>query len=296
MTLVVLAAGLGSRSGGPKQIEGLGPSGETITDYSIYDALRAGFTKAVLIVREEILEKVQEVFRSRWSDRIALDFVIQSMDRCVPAPFRNLQRTRPWGTGHALLCARDAVHEPCAVINADDLYGREAFQALAYHFANDSAGDHAMVGFQLRHVLSSHGSVSRGCGKVDPHGLLTSLIEHRTIKRDGEAIVSELPTGNVVLDPTTPTSMNCWGFHPTVFGEAERAFSEFLENHHGSADAEFYIPVIVDHMLQNERCRVKVLPTDGCTWFGVTYKEDKPAVAQRLRTMVDQGLYPERLG
>ncbi|MDA0660804.1 MAG: sugar phosphate nucleotidyltransferase [Planctomycetota bacterium] len=294
LTLLVLAAGLGSRSGGAKQIEGLGPSGETITDYSIYDALRCGFDRAVFIVRQDILELVKEKFLPRWSEKIAIDFVVQSMESCIPLHLQNPTRTKPWGTGHALLCARDAIHTPFAVINADDFYGQEAFQSLANHFAQDKQEDHAMVGFKLKHVLSAHGSVSRGCGDVDAAGYLKSLTEQRTIVQEGDKIISRLSTGDQLLDPETPTSMNCWGFRPNVFQEADHAFTEFLQRSHTSPDAEFYIPVIVDHMLSSGRGRVKVLSA-GQTWFGVTYKEDKQTVADRLREMVGQGIYPERL-
>lgn len=298
LTLLILAAGLGSRSGGPKQIEGYGPHGETIADFSIYDAVQCGFNKVVLIVRQEMLEVVQGVFQPRWQGRLRMEFVIQSLDRAVPPCYSVAERTRPWGTGHALLCAKDAIHEPFAVINADDFYGREAFAALARHFRTAGQSDHAMLGYKLKYVLSDHGSVSRGCGEVDGAGYLKSLTERRTIVRerdgDNKRIVARDAAGESTLDPDTVTSMNCWGFHASIFQEAEQAFDQFLAERHASGDAEFYIPAIVDHMVQGGRGRVKVL-TEGCTWFGVTYPEDKPVVAQKLKAMVDQGRYSPRL-
>ncbi len=184
LALLVLAAGIGSRYGGIKQIDGFGPHGETIMDYSLFDAIQAGFTKIVFIVRDEILETVKEKFLSKLKGKVAVEFVVQSLDKMVPLEYQNTERTKPWGTGHAMLCARDVIHEPFVAINADDFYGRRSFQSVADFFAKDKEGNHAMVGYTLKNVLSEHGSVSRGCGEKDANGFLTSVVERTTIVKE----------------------------------------------------------------------------------------------------------------
>lgn len=294
MALMVLAAGIGSRYGGIKQIDGFGPSGETIMDYSLYDAIRNGFTKVVFIVRDEILETVKEKFLPKLQGKVEVEFVIQSLDKLVPAAFRPADRTKPWGTGHAMLCAKDVINEPFAVINADDFYGQEAFRALSEFFSGANADDHAMVGYTLKNVLSEYGSVSRGCGETDAQGYLTTVVERVTIVKDGDKIISKEKEGDRVLSPDTPTSMNFWGFRPSIFTLTSQMFADFLKNNHQNLKSEFYIPLVVNEMIGQGVGKVKVI-RGGSTWFGVTYKEDKDEVSTKIAQLVKQGEYPANL-
>lgn len=291
LTLLVLAAGMGSRYGGIKQIDGFGPAGETIMDYSLFDAIRAGFTKVVFIVREEILETVKAKFLPRLQGKVDVEFVIQSLDKLVPPDLLPPDRTKPWGTGHALLCARPVIHEPFAAINADDFYGFAAFQALAEFFRQDTEGHHAMVGYTLKNVLSDYGSVSRGCGETDANGFLKTVVERTTIVKENNQIVSKEKEGDRILSPETPTSMNFWGFQPTVFNLAASMFDIFLANNRHNPKAEFYIPLVVNELIRKDLGKVKVL-TGGNMWFGVTYQEDKQEVTRRLRLLAEAGEYP----
>jgi NDP-sugar pyrophosphorylase family protein len=294
LTLLVLAAGIGSRYGGIKQIDGFGPNGETIMDYSLYDAVRAGFTKVVFIVREEILEAVREKFANKVKGKIEVDFVIQSLDKIVPKEFQNPERAKPWGTGHAVLCARNAINEPFVVINADDFYGKDSFKSMADFFAKDNSGAHAMVGYKLKNVLSEHGSVSRGVGEEDNDGYLKSVVERITIVKENGKIISKEKDGDVELSPEAPTSMNFWGFQPTMFDLTEKMFTEFVQKNHQNLKAEFYIPLIANEMIHKNLGKIKVLG-GGNVWFGVTYKEDKEAVSAQIREMIRKGDYPEKL-
>jgi NDP-sugar pyrophosphorylase family protein len=294
LTLLVLAAGIGSRYGGIKQIDGFGPNGETIMDYSLYDAIRAGFTKVVFIVREEILDAVKEKFASKVKGKIEVDFVIQSFDKLIPKEFANPERVKPWGTGHAVLCAREAINEPFVVINADDFYGKDSFKSVAEFFNNDQTQSHAMVGYTLKNVLSEHGSVSRGVGETDKDGNLTSVVERTTIVVENGKIIAKEKDGDLVLRPDAPTSMNFWGFHPSMFDYAAAMFREFLKNNHENIKAEFYIPLIVNGMIKENKGKVKVLG-GGNIWFGVTYKEDKEAVSNKIKELIKKGDYPEKL-
>jgi NDP-sugar pyrophosphorylase family protein len=294
LTLLVLAAGMGSRYGGIKQIDGFGPNGETIMDYSLYDAIRAGFTKVVFIVREEILEAVKEKFAHKVKGKIEVDFVIQSLDKLVPKEFQNPERVKPWGTGHAVLCARHVINEPFVVINADDFYGKDSFKSVADFFAADTIGAHAMVGYTLKNVLSEHGSVSRGVGEQDSNGYLKSVIERTTIVKENGKIIAKEKDGDVELDPNAPTSMNFSGFQPSVFDLTDKMFKEFLQKNNQNIKAEFYIPLIINEMIRKDLGKVKVLG-GGNVWFGVTYKEDKEAVSAQIREMIKKGDYPEKL-
>ncbi len=294
LALLVLAAGMGSRYGGIKQIDGFGPSGETIMDYSLFDAVRSGFTKVVFIVREEILEIVKEKFLPKLKGKVEVEFVVQALDTLLPEEYKNTGRTKPWGTGHATLCAKDVINEPFAVINADDFYGRDAFQSIANFFAVETAGAHAMVGYTLKNVLSDHGSVSRGCGEQDAHGFLTSVVERTTIVRENGKIISKEKDGDLELSPETPTSMNFWGFHPSIFPFVQKLFLEFLKNNAQNPKAEFFIPIIGNEMIKRNEGKIKVI-SGGNIWFGVTYKEDKDAVSSRINDMVKKGEYPAKL-
>jgi choline kinase len=294
LTLLVLAAGMGSRYGGIKQIDGFGPSGETIMDYSLYDAIRAGFTKVVFIVREEILETVKEKFLPKIQGKIKAEFVVQSIDKLIPSQYLNAERSKPWGTGHAMLCAKDVINEPFVSINADDFYGKDAFASVANHFATDTLGAHAMVGFTLSKVLSEHGSVSRGIGEKDQNDFLQSVVERLTIVKENGKIISKEAEGDRVLDPNAPTSMNFWGFYPNIFDLTTSMFKEFLEKNHQNLKSEFFIPLIVNEIIHQNKGKVKVLG-GGNIWFGVTYKEDKDEVSGRIKELVAKGEYPENL-
>jgi NDP-sugar pyrophosphorylase family protein len=294
LTLLVLAAGIGSRYGGIKQIDGFGPHGETIMDYSLFDAIRAGFTKVVFIVREEILEAVKEKFAHKVDGKIEVQFVIQSLDKLIPKEYQNPERVKPWGTGHAVLCAKDVINEPFVVINADDFYGKDSFASVADYFLTQNAKDNAMVGFTLKNVLSEHGSVSRGVGETDKDGFLTTVVERTTIVKDNGKIIAKEKDGDLVLNPDAPTSMNFWGFQPSVFNYASGMFNEFLKNNHQNIKAEFYIPLIVNEMIHKNTGKVKVLG-GGNVWFGVTYKEDKEEVSSKIKSQIAQGRYPEKL-
>lgn len=294
LTLLVLAAGIGSRYGGIKQIDGFGPSGETIMDYSLYDAIRAGFTKVVFIVREEILQVVREKFEPKAEGKIEIDFVIQEQNKFIPPQYQNAERVKPWGTGHAILCARHKINEPFVVINADDFYGKDAFESMARFFAADQSGAHAMVGYTLKNVLSLHGSVSRGVGETDANGYLKSVVERTTIVVENGKIISKEKDGDVELTPDAPTSMNFWGFYPSVFGLTAEMFDDFVEKNYKNIKAEFFIPLIVNDMILQGKGKVRVLG-GGKIWFGVTYKEDKEAVSKKIKELIDAGQYPARL-
>lgn len=288
-----MAAGMGSRYGGIKQIDGFGPSGETIMDYSLYDALRSGFSQVVFVVREEIKETVQEMFLPKLQGKAEVHFVVQSLDKFVPARFQPVDRKKPWGTTHAMLCGKDVITGPFAVINADDFYGREAFQSLADFFRMAPSHHHAMVGYTLKNVLSDHGSVSRGIAARDAEGYLTSMKEHTVIVREGDKIISK-NEGNLELDAHVPVSMNCWGFQPEAFALTEKLFVEFVEKNYQNPTSEFYIALMVTELINRGLGKVHILP-GGKTWFGVTYKEDKEEVSQKIRDLVHQGAYPAKL-
>ncbi|MEJ1241128.1 sugar phosphate nucleotidyltransferase [Chryseolinea sp. T2] len=294
LALLVLAAGIGSRYGGIKQIDGFGPNGETIMDYSLYDAVKAGFTKVVFIVRDEILDAVKEKFLPKLQGKVEVEFVVQSLDKMVDPEFRNPERAKPWGTGHAMLCARNVINEPFVAINADDFYGRKSFESVASFFNGDKSKDNAMVGYTLKNVLSEHGSVSRGCGEQDAAGYLTSVVERTTIVKENGKIIAKEKEGDLVMSPETPTSMNFWGFQPDLFDYTDKLFRDFLKNNKSNLKAEFYIPIIVNELIHSNKGRVKILEGSN-TWFGVTYKEDKEEVSRRIKELVNSGEYPKDL-
>lgn len=294
LTLLVLAAGIGSRYGGIKQIDGFGPNGETIMDYSLFDAIRAGFTKVVFIVREEILDIVREKFAPKAKGKIEIDFVIQEQNKFIPEQYQNAERAKPWGTGHAILCAKHKINEPFVVINADDFYGKDAFESMAKFFAAEQSGSHAMVGYTLKNVLSLHGSVSRGVGETDANGFLKSVIERTTIVIEDGKIIAKEKEGDIVLSPEAPTSMNFWGFYPSVFKLTAEMFDDFVVRNHKNIKAEFFIPLVVNDMIHQGKGKVKVLG-GGKVWFGVTYKEDKEAVSKKIKELINAGQYPNKL-
>lgn len=285
---------MGSRYGGIKQIDGFGPNGETIMEYSLYDAIRAGFGRIVFVVREEIKETVKEIFLPKLQGKAEVHFVVQSLEKFVPAQFQPVDRKKPWGTTHAMLCGKEVIDGPFAVINADDFYGREAFESLAAFFRTAAADHHAMVGYTLKNVLSDHGSVSRGVATADAQGLLTGMRELTTIVRVGDKIISKTKEGDEELNPFAPVSMNCWGFQPGAFELSEKMFAEFVAKNNQNPSAEFYIALMVTELISRGFGKVQVLP-GGKTWFGVTYKEDKETVSQKIKDLVQQGVYPAKL-
>jgi Nucleotidyl transferase len=297
-TLLVLAAGMGSRFGGLKQIEPIGPRGETIIDYSIYDALRAGFAKAVFVLRREIEETFRSTIAARFEDRIAVEFVVQEIDNLPSGFIPPAGRSKPWGTTHAVLMAANAIREPFAVINADDFYGPESYRLLANHLqsgASDYAPDYAMVGFRLRNTLSTFGSVARGLCQISPEGYLQSVEELTHIEPQGDHAINTSSDGRITpLTGDETVSMNMWGFTPLVFPQLQTEFQSFLERNAASLKSECYLPTAVNALIQSDQARVKVLRTPD-TWFGVTYREDHPRVVESIRQLIREGLYPEAL-
>jgi hypothetical protein len=300
LTLVVMAAGIGSRYGGLKQIDPVGPSGEVVLDYSVYDALRAGFDRVVFIIRKDI----EGPFRERIGRRIerAADtvYVIQSLDR-VPPGFRVPgERKKPWGTAHAILSCKDAVATPFSAINADDYYGRTAFEAMAAHLGCPSGGgrggEFAMVGYRLTNTLSEHGTVARGVCTATADGHLVGIRELLKIKRFPDGIKhTENEIDWTLLDPESWTSMNCWGFTLDLFGKLEGRFPEFLQRNAARIEkAEFLIPDVVAELLRENKARVKILPTRE-RWFGVTYPEDRPIFKSAILELIEAGVYPREL-
>ncbi|GAA4466117.1 nucleotidyltransferase [Nibrella saemangeumensis] len=294
-TLLILAAGMGSRYGGIKQLDQFGPNGETIIDYSLYDAIRAGFGKVVFIIREELRDDFEEVFKPKLDGRIAYEYAIQSLQSYVPADLGAVQRTKPWGTGHAMLCAKEQTDTPFAVINADDFYGLEAFQIMGEFLQNDTNDQlHAMVGYEVQNTLSEYGSVSRGVCAVDDKGNLASVIERTKIYRKEGQIVYEEAEGLTPLTPDTPVSMNFWGFKPAVFPLVQRQFEEYARLNFDAPKAEFYIPTVMTALIQNDQGACKVFRSRS-EWFGVTYPDDKPMVQASLKRLHDSGTYPADL-
>ena len=294
-TLLILAAGIGSRYGGNKQIDGFGPSGETILEYSIFDAIRAGFGKVVFIVRQEILETAKELFLPKFGDQIEVDWVVQTLDSFVPAELKQPERVKPFGTAHAVLCAKDAIQEPFAVINADDFYGKEAFEVLGKFLSTEVKSDlHAMVGYAIQNVLSENGTVSRGVCETNAKGQLIGMVERTSIAREGNTIVSRGEGEVLEIAEDTPVSMNFWGFHPNVFGDIEKMWAEFLPANRENLKSEFYIPTVANNLIKAGEAAFEILP-GGKTWFGVTYTEDRPVVIEALKKLHEAGEYPEKL-
>jgi dTDP-glucose pyrophosphorylase len=293
-TLLVLAAGMGSRYGGLKQIDPVGPSGETIIDYSIYDAMRAGFGKLVFVLRKQIEQPFKETVGARFEKRIAVEYVFQELDQ-LPAGFAvPAGRAKPWGTTQAILMAADAIHEPFAAINADDFYGAESYRLLAAHL-EPGVEDYAMVGFTLSKTLSEFGTVARGVCQINGSGYLESVVEMTGIARSGAEVKNTAAEGRVtVLSGDEPVSMNMWGFTPHIFPQLRTRFEAFLRQKGADLKRECYIPSTVNDLVAVGEARVKVLRT-GDAWFGVTYREDHPRVVESIRRLVREGVYPEKL-
>lgn len=295
-TLLVLAAGMGSRYGGLKQIDPVGPSGETVLDYAVFDAIRAGFGRVVFVIRRDFEELFRAQIGARYTGKIAVDYVFQSLDALPPGFTPPAGREKPWGTGHAVWCARDAVKENFAVINADDFYGADSFARLgAFLKAASSAAavagpaEFAIVGFLISNTLSEHGAVSRGICATDAAGRLASIVEtHGITAADVGPEPGKKYSGDTIV------SMNCWGFTPALFAGLDLQFREFLAARGTEAKSEFYLPGSVSTMIARGETTVRVLPTDSA-WFGITFREDKPRVQAALAELVQAGRYPVKL-
>jgi UTP-glucose-1-phosphate uridylyltransferase len=293
-TLLVLAAGMGSRYGGLKQLDPVGPSDETIMDYSIFDAQRAGFGKIVFVIRRDFEDAFKRQIGVHFEKRIAVDYVFQEVGKLLPGFAVPEGRTKPWGTTHAILMAANAIHEPFAVINADDFYGAGSFRILAQHLQTGSS-DYAMVGFILRNTLSEFGTVARGVCHVTEDGYLKDISELKSIEREGSRITNIDAEGQeTLLNGGEVVSMNMWGFTPQIFGQLHEQFQRFLKRYGEDLKAECYIPSTVNTLIQAGLGRVKVLRS-GDAWFGVTYREDHPRVVQSISRLVEGGTYPRKL-
>jgi len=294
-TLVILAAGMGSRYGGLKQLDEVGPNGEAIIDYSLYDAIRAGFGKVVFVIRADFAEAFKSRFEPNLKGKIAVEYVYQSLDKLPAGYVMNPEREKPWGTSHATLMAETAVNESMAVINADDFYGSKAYQVMA-DFLNSSTdeNEYAMVGYNVANTLSEFGTVSRGVCNTDENGNLTTVVERTKIKGDSDGIFYYEEDQRFKLKENTPVSMNFWGLKPSVFKYLHEGFKEFLLQHGNELKSEYYIPLLINDNIIKGTIRTKVLQCDS-PWFGVTYKEDKPMVQQRIKDLIASGAYPENL-
>ena len=305
-TLLVLAAGMGSRYGGLKQIDPLGPSGETIIDYSIYDAVQAGFGKVVYIVREYFKADMEKIAREKYGNVKCIDgtplelvFVTQELNKIPEGYTLNPEREKPWGTAHAILMAKDAIKEPFAVINGDDYYGKESFKIIGEWLKKheNSTGKYALMGFELDNTLSESGSVSRGIGAADADGFLTTVVEHHKIAKAEDGVIygeNSVTAEAVELAPKALCSMNMWGFTPDYFERSEEIFKSFLDKHVSELKSEFYIPFAVDCMIKSGEGKCELLQTPS-RWFGVTFKEDRPGVVAKFKEFADQGVYPTPL-
>jgi UTP-glucose-1-phosphate uridylyltransferase len=293
-TLVILAAGMASRYGSMKQIQGFGPGGETIMDYSIYDAIRSGFGKVVFIIRREFADDFKSIFEPRLKGRIEIEYAYQDLEAFTEGYEFPKDRAKPWGTSHAVLCAMDVVAEPFAVINADDFYGHNAFQMASDFLINDcSEKNYAIVGYDLLKTLSEHGTVNRGVCTLDETGNLAGITERINIAKKDNTIVCNDGLEPKELSLDTKVSMNFWCFDPSFFSYTQKLFREFLQKHGQELKSEFFIPIVADQFIK-EGGRVEIIPTTS-SWFGVTYKEDAPFVENSLRELIQKGEYPERL-
>ena len=286
-TLIVMAAGMGSRfGGGIKQLEPVGPNGEIIMDYSVYDAMEAGFDKVVFVIRKDLEKDFKEIIGNRMEKIVEVAYAFQERDD-IPNPYRDRyqDRQKPWGTGQAILCCKDVVHEPFLVINADDYYGKEAY-IEAYKY---------LTGFILGNTLSENGSVTRGLCKVDENGFLTDIVETHNIFKSEAGAVVRTEDGETNVDTNCPVSMNMWGLQPDFFEILEKGFLKFLEDNASNYEkAEYLLPTIIGELLRSDKANVTVLQSND-QWFGVTYKEDKPYVVESIQTLVENGVYPKKL-
>jgi len=293
-TLVILAAGMGSRYGGIKQIEGFGPAGETLMDYSIYDAIRSGFKKILFIIRRDFANEIKEIFEPKLKDRVDVGYVYQEMNSFTEGVSIPPDRKKPWGTAHAVLCAMEAVNEPFAVINADDFYGQDAFKKAQNFLLSECTADrYAILGYDLLKTLSENGTVNRGVCQVNAEGNLTSIVERINVGLKNGKVVCDDDKEPKELPLNSSVSMNFWCFHPSIFRYTQKLFREFLRDNGHNPKAEFFIPIVADQFIR-EGGTIKVITTH-VPWFGVTYKEDAAEVEKNLTGYVKQGEYPARL-
>ena len=297
LTLLVLAAGMGSRYGGLKQLDQVGPSGETIIDYSVYDAIEAGFNKIVFIIRKDIEKEMNELLFNKYREKVKIEYVFQELDKIPEDIEMPKNRVKPWGTGHAVLMAKDVINEPFVVINADDFYGKSAFKVVADYMKsqqNDLTGKNCMAGYLLKNTLSEHGTVSRGVCKVNDQNDLAEITERTKIGWKDSKIVADDNGKELTLNGDVYVSMNFWGFTPDVFSELESEFKTFIIDNISDIKSEYYIPSIVSHQIEKQKATVKVLEATD-QWFGVTYQEDKPLVIKKIKELTNTGKYPEKL-
>lgn len=296
-TLFVLAAGMGSRYGGLKQLDGLGPNGETIMDYSIYDAVNAGFGKLVFVIRKSFEEDFRKKIVSKYEKKIPVELVFQELDNLPEGFTLHPDRVKPWGTNHAVMMGKEVIHEPFAVINADDFYGRESFQILSDYLSSleGSENRYCMVGYRVGNTLSESGTVARGVCETDEDRNLTGVVERTQVMRvDGKVCYKDENDQWVAIDDNTPVSMNMWGFTPDYFKYSDDYFVQFLKENANNIKAEYFIPLLVNHLIVTGKASVKVLDTPS-GWFGVTYAEDRQGVVDRLNGLADKGVYPSPL-
>jgi UTP-glucose-1-phosphate uridylyltransferase len=296
-TLIILAAGMGSRYGSLKQIDRFGPSGETIVEYSIYDALRAGFEKIVLVIRQNFADDFREIVLNKAMKKADIGFVFQELDNLPKGFSLPADRVKPWGTGHAVLMAANRVDTPFAVVNADDFYGAQSYRIMADFLSqgqNTTPEEYCLVDYRLENTLSESGYVSRGICNVNSNNYLTDITEHKKISRNGNEISSLTESGKIILTGNERVSMNLMGFLPSMFDHLQQQFTAFLNMNSGKKDSEFFLPSAMNEVIKTGKARVKVLPTPE-KWFGVTYREDRDMVMKSLKALVDQGVYPNSL-
>lgn len=296
-TLLILAAGLGSRYGGLKQLDQIGPSGETLMDYSVYDAIKAGFGKVVFVIRKSFEEDFKTYIFSKYTKYINVDYVFQELDMLPPGIALPTERVKPWGTGHAVLVAQDKISTPFAVINADDFYGRGSYTAMA-SFLNaldeDNTKTYCLLAFKLKNTLSEFGTVSRGLCSLDKNDNLINIEEHTKISIEDKKIISHKDNTKFELSEDAPVSMNLMGFTPSAFNYFKYYFNEFINKNLNDPKAEFYLPDVISKIIKSGSGKVRVLPSNE-KWFGVTYKEDRNTVEKNILRMVEKGIYPEKL-
>lgn len=294
-TLLVLAAGMGSRYGGLKQMDPIGPSDETIIDYSIHDAIEAGFGKIVFVIRESFEEEFKTLFNAKLKGKIEVEYVNQEIQKVPTGCTYHADREKPWGTGHAILMAKDCIKEPFAVINADDFYGKEAFVSIADFLIKDcSDKEYGMVGYQLKNTISENGSVSRGVCSMDENSHLLNVVERTHIEKKEDHIAFKEEDSWTGMDENTVVSMNFWGFTPKLFMQLEEQFSDFLSTSGQELKSEFFIPTVVSQVIDDKEASVRVL-SSAAKWFGVTYKVDKQKAVESIRQLVSEGVYPSKL-
>lgn len=294
-TLLVLAAGMGSRYGGLKQIDPVGPSGEALLDYSVYDAMQARFGKIVFVIRRDIEQSFRDTIGRNYEKLLPVEYAYQELDMLPTGFTLPPSRQKPWGTGHAIWVAHHLIDEPFVAINADDFYGRAAYQTMRHYLAQPDSAAYGMVGYPLRHTLSDYGTVARGICQGDAHGFLQSVTEITNIERVGDAARYVNEAGQTIpLSGETIVSMNFWGFQPAIFAELEQLFRQFLSQQGDNPNAEFYIPWAINELMHVKQIPVALLTCDS-PWFGMTYQADKSHVRDSIATLVEQGVYPANL-